>query len=74
MAPCAHFTEEKISCPRPAMADCETCGQDFCNQHIQFCDDCLRWFCLTDYAVHVCKKIASRVPSFIETMIQRSVG
>ena len=44
------------SCGKPAMSECSECGQDFCNVHIYFCEDCKFWMCGCCAGGHVCKK------------------
>jgi hypothetical protein len=61
------------SCPKPAMSPCQSCGGEFCNRHIYFCELCNVWMCGSCAGEHVCTKKGPQPETILER-VERVCG
>lgn len=57
---------EKSECLNEAIAWCEPCEAEYCEEHIAQCVHCLDWFCQWHIEKHLCKKTSREEIKFEE--------
>ncbi len=62
------------TCHRPALFDCDACGEDCCALHSKACDECGKLYCSsvdgTCFSAHECAP-PKKQPEKLETMGER---